>query len=370
MGTQAVPSTDLTVFPSTLNVSPQNPTPHTKVVTEQNLESLLSRIVPDGVLTGLNLTYTTGLDITVVAGTAIIEGHFVEVDANQTFTFPDASTRRLYLVIDRDGNDAVQGADLEDHPDTDPGPPDSILLGTVVTAGGNITWAYAEARGALRPAVGTYLGDGTVTRLIDCGFTPSYVIVTGETTGGDSAITAYSAMRTPGYRLVEGEDHSGLDRLAFYIVDTDFSFKKPAYIHYQEQWDYPGNLGTSGSETTLHVFTVTGALPGMLVTVAAPALDAFTSPYVAYRAEVTEVDTVTVYYTNTISSRNPADLDYDFNLIGGLEETVTFKQNVIVEGSVGSGKIPVVVQDGFRVGLATDEDLNTNNHRYHYIAFP
>jgi len=369
MATQAIPTTDVLCFPSTLNVSPLNPTPDTKIVTEEHLEALLASTVPTGVISGLGLTYTTGLNVTIQPGTAIIEGKLVNLSVAQVFAIPDSTQRRVYLTIKRTGP-VVSSVEVGDYDNTDPGPIDSILLARVDTAGGNITWAYSEERGARPTVSGSYFGDGSSSQLLDIGFTPSFVIAWGESSTSDAAIMSFSAMRTSGYRLVEGEDMSAVGRMGFFVTDTDQSFIKPTHFHYQEQWDFPGNLDFTAGPHTLHVFTISGALPGMLVTVSAPALDAFTSPsFVKYWAEVTEVDTVTVFYENLISGRNPADLDYDFNLITGGETTVVLGNKCGFDTSLTGGKIPVIIEDGFRIGVTAGEDLNTNNERYHYIAF-
>lgn len=100
-------------------------------ITQAAFSGLADAIACDSgfVVSGYSISDGGGLDATVAAGEAFVNGFHIEDDASTTVALTDASTNYIWLEPDGTFTDNTTG--------TNPG--NAILLGTVVTSGGSIS---------------------------------------------------------------------------------------------------------------------------------------------------------------------------------------------------------------------------------------
>ena len=136
------------------------------------------------VLTGGTLPATDpDLTIQVAAGTAILDGHFVQWPATN-ITVPNTATSHLFLKLVFSGG-LITGAEIEDNTANSP-PASSTKLGTVTAVGGVIT-ATTDAR-ILGPGAAIELTSGT-SWVVPAGIFRVFAELDGASGGGEGEDT-------------------------------------------------------------------------------------------------------------------------------------------------------------------------------------
>lgn len=130
-------------------------------------------------LTGGTLPATDpDLAISIAAGTAVLDGHFVQWPAT-TVTLPASNTSHLFLKLIYGGG-LVTGVELEDNTSDAP-PASSTKLGTATTSGSAVT-STTDAR-ILGPGAQVELASGT-SYPVPAGISRLYVELFGASGGG------------------------------------------------------------------------------------------------------------------------------------------------------------------------------------------
>jgi hypothetical protein len=348
-----------------------------QVATEPNLLSLLKNLFPrqkhteqddtkhftsrSFVISGLAPTDGGGLTLNLSVGSAIVDGYFVNVDAQAGHTLNDDTTNFVYLQVTRDGGNKVDGAQFVNG-SADRDTTDAIIVAIVSTASGSIVTVKDERRFSNHTICGQYRGDGTINRTIDLEQTPILVMVAGVITG-DSEIIGVSAPSIPGYRNETAHTKRG-----FYIVAQEADFTVKEELFGSKTW----NTGTinNGSKVTTDV-TVTGAVIGD------PAIAAHTDYVTGLdHADLMQVWAV-VDAANTVmvTINNNSGGDQAFSgtinvLVWDYSVTKTVHQQCLYSEVTDGSKIPYIVTGGFRVGhLTSEENLNDFGKDYQYIAW-
>ena len=119
-------------------------------------------MVDNYVLSGGTLPASdTDLTALIAAGSAIIDGRYVEWDQT-TITLPNASTSHIFVVLTK-ASSLVNNVVIEDNT-TGTAPSDSVKLGTVTTAGGVITTSTDQRllkRNYKLPRLARFTANGT-----------------------------------------------------------------------------------------------------------------------------------------------------------------------------------------------------------------
>lgn len=91
------------------------------------------------VISGLELGLGTGLNASVSAGEAIIQGFHVKIDASLSVAIAASTTQYVYLRLSRDGLNNVAGAALVTYASEQSNKDDKLLLGTATAGTSSIT---------------------------------------------------------------------------------------------------------------------------------------------------------------------------------------------------------------------------------------
>lgn len=102
------------------------------------LKTLQGIIENDFVITGFDIASSSGLDITINPGEAIISGYRVEKDTQTTLTMSDDATSYIYYQITIDANDVVTSQGFVVNT-TGVQPSNSVPIAEVVTATGAVS---------------------------------------------------------------------------------------------------------------------------------------------------------------------------------------------------------------------------------------
>lgn len=237
-----------------------------------------------GVLSGFDFSSGDATSVILTAGTATIEGYFIEDTATISGTLVVSSFNYVFLTIEKTAAlvDAlsltvVDVATFDDAvvPPADP----SILLWCFETDGASIITQYDFRSPGTNVLHGSYIGDGAATRTIDLGFRPKLVHVYRNE---DERMIAQSPLAIPhdsgtqrGIFLGEpGDDFPMVAHMTsdpelvpilvedgFTIEDGPGTIPGPVYIQGSKAYT-PGNIsGDSFDSTTI---AVTGAKIGDL----------------------------------------------------------------------------------------------------------
>jgi hypothetical protein len=320
-------------------------------------------------LTGLAPSDGGGLVVNFAAGTAIVDGYYVNLTGTTAHTCTDEEMNHVYLQLTVDGQSKVDGAQLVSGSvwgDTTRG----LLLANVDCTGGDIQSIEDERRSGNGIVCGRYTGDGNVTRYVDLPGTPVYVVVHGITTG-DSEIIGFSAPRIPNWGLTATDQTSGKASVptsarGFYVVDDQTTLTGRDWLFGSKTWNTGVITDTSKKETTV---TVSGAEKGDHCLVGHTAYN-FDPDDVVMTVHVKTASTAAVVIQNNSGGTidltgtvRVSVLDWDSGT-----KTINTSQAVYTESQTG-GKIPFIVYAGFRVGVESGEDLNTSGKNYEYVAW-
>ena len=150
-----------------------------RTASEQNMiQGVYPETAQATILSGMVPGEGAGLDMSVAAGRALIDGYIVRLTTVESFTVTDDATKYVWLQLT--GTDAyavtaaafIETADLTE-------PTAAALVTKVVSSGGDIDAVDdSDRREGYGYIVGTYLGTGSIeadTQDIDLGQTPRYV---------------------------------------------------------------------------------------------------------------------------------------------------------------------------------------------------
>lgn len=364
-----------TVFPTTNDIGPSDGAG--RVATESNLSALFEALgrplAPSSfeyrnwVASGLELSVSTGYDFEMAAGAAFINGYLVVYDAAETISGAASKTYLVWLVLSRDGDGNVDGVSIytRDVGSGDPAPTgqDHLYLGVLKTDSGGSIYVNNNGKGRPFPLVGAYTGaGGTVT--IDCGFTPSLVIVYGDGLVSFSELLLVTAN-------TYGEDAYGASfdaQPGFYVVDGGADANPSADYTLRTTKTYATTTNVTAGSVHSDTVTVSGAAVGDPVIVGQSGVDTDGPCW----GRVSATNTVTFFY------RNPLGTDVDLN--GETFRIAVLKQqsggitvpakDLYYDGSGTGQKIPQIRDGGFAVNGSVTPSLNRSGVFYNFIAFP
>jgi hypothetical protein len=107
-------------------------------ISSKDWEKFFGKWFPNGVFDGLQVTAGSGLNINISAGTAHINGYFIESDSTETRSVNASTTNYVWCKLIRNASNFVTGWDFQVTTSSTP-PSDSFLLATVVTSSSAVT---------------------------------------------------------------------------------------------------------------------------------------------------------------------------------------------------------------------------------------
>jgi len=300
----------------------------------------------------------TGLDFELGAFTALIHGQYVETDAALSVTLPASSSRYVFARVTRDAHDRADGVEL--YASTSETPPDSdfILAASVTTDGSSVTTALDVRQNAQGLIVGSFLGNGGVSRKITTGRTPSMVMLASAGASGTNNIFACSVIGAPGYR--PSLDGSSIPQARWYGY-TGSTRDLASILSGSASWTV--SLGSGAGD--VKDVTVTGAAAGdsAMAHFAADADNAALSIV----CKVTGADTVRVWIRNISGGAYSLSSSTVYVRVAHAY-TDTWGNFVFLQNSVGDTKSPMIEAGGFTVSAGTNPTLNLSGRRYNYVA--
>ena len=333
-----------------------------RIFTEKNVADWMGAFTDlnDWVVSGLEPSNPSGLQLTISAGKAFVKGYLLD-EEQQTIVLTDNVTQGIYLQLTRDAGGNVDGSQLLQSPTLVPGVADSVLLAVVTTSGGTITSLDDERRWQHGAFAGTYIGDGNTSRDFNLFRTPVMVFVTGDT--GDGRTFACSGIKPAGFRRTGGFPES---LPGFWIYDADDVVRQiPKALTASTTWNIPFTAADSSVTTTV---AVAGSLVGNSVSVSHDAVGGAASDQL--EGEVTQNGTVTVTYTTVGTASTPGSGTLKVAVHQAKTETLTLPGRDCNYDSRFTGEnVPYIINKGFRVSVgAGDRDLNTSGVLYRYLA--
>lgn len=187
-------------------------------ISEVALAQALADAGGNYVPSGFTVASTSGLNVTLAAGRAMIAGRNVAIDTTSVVAVANSTTTYIYLQATLDGLGNMTGAAFVTNT-TGVTPANAVPICLAVASGGVITSTKDRRATNIAPAIasGEYTGDGT-TRTMQIGFTPRRVFIGSQvdntgTSGGHiynlvglnrGAFIDASVSRIPNTKIVSG----------------------------------------------------------------------------------------------------------------------------------------------------------------------
>ena len=356
-----------TIFPTQADVAPA--TGGGRVLTEENLHALLKGLSQNSnfLITGGVVSAAGGLDVSISAGEAVIDGYWVKWDAPIVFTMTNGVTRLLMMRVTKTSG-RVDGAVVEEATavngySSDVIGVDRVTIASVTTSGGAVVDIGDERSWSPSTVVGRYTGDGTTSRTISLGKTPVLVLVQKSDEGSTTIGTATLAVSAPNLFGIRGFGGAGAPFVVengFYVVNDDANERTKILESIYVEFASDANFTFVSGEFS-RTYAVTGAAVGDIVI---PRRD--NAMYLFGR--VTSSNVVTVDYIQFSGTAFVAT-----STVRILVMKANTHRKVMMGGSnfgTAGGNIPVIVSGGFKVSTASASvHLNQSGEVYRYVAF-